>query len=434
METLQREMIKMQEHNNILSSKLDDTHKQLHEQQSHSAQLPGGLERTTRLRQERSLRSVPKPSDREAGKQLAQDRPSTSRRLFVPTSAEHNQEYQVYSDCRDRINHRRRERQTSPIHVQAKLNDRHLEALGPKSPLRRRYNEIGLEETDESDYIPTSLGTTLSRQSTTLGSARGNDWRQGRPTVGSEAQGHEGHLPIGPRTVEPFGTDLPTTDPTIRLLLQKVSRIEEEQNQIRTPTWGKTDRLYSADDLYTIRQGDSEPLREYAARFSHEYSRCLETDDRAAFGAFKSGLRASQFRYLVHNSKSGLMKQATIHAKAEHFNSKGMPSASGPSATTGQPSFPTYDNFQPRQTTIQVPYRTAPTVPAPYTPGDKRRDSFQGRQDGGKRNKESGGRNFRSTKIDRPPEVFTILNSSYEHVLMAENQMIPKPSLRKLPR
>ncbi|CAL9020833.1 unnamed protein product [Prunus brigantina] len=52
----------------------------------------------------------------------------------------------------------------------------------------------------------------------------------------------------------------------------------------------QTDRLYSADDLYTI--------REYAARFSHEYSRCPETDDRAAFGAFKSGLRASQFRYL----------------------------------------------------------------------------------------------------------------------------------------
>ncbi|CAL9005247.1 unnamed protein product, partial [Prunus brigantina] len=111
--------------------------------------------------------------------------------------------------------------------------------------------------------------------------------------------------------------------------------------------------------------GTSEPLREYAARFSHEYSRCPETDDRAAFGAFKSGLQASQFRYL---------KQAAIHAKAEHFNSKGMASASGPSANSGQPSSPTYDRFQPRQTTIQVPYRTTPTVPAPYTPGDKRRD------------------------------------------------------------
>ncbi|CAL9010720.1 unnamed protein product, partial [Prunus brigantina] len=218
---------------------------------------------------------------------------------------------------------------------------------------------------------------------------------------------------------EPFGTDLPPTDPTIRLLLQKVNRIEEEQNQTRTPAWGK-------------------PLREYAARFSHEYSRCPETDDRAAFGAFKSGLRASQFRYQVHSSNwttyGELMKQAAIHAKAEHFNSKGMPSASNPSVTTGQPPAPAYDPFQPQQTTVQTPYRTAPSLPTSYTHGDKRRDTFQGRQDGAKRNKESGGRNFRSAKSDRPPEVFTILNTSYERVLMAENQMIPKPSLRKLPR
>ncbi|CAL9021464.1 unnamed protein product, partial [Prunus brigantina] len=151
------------------------------------------LEQTTQLRQEQSQRSVPRPSNRDAEEQLAQGRPSTSRRLFVPTPAEHHQEYQVYSDCRDRINHRRWERQTSPIHVQANLNDRHLEVLGPKSPSRRRYAEVGLEETDESDYVPTSLGTTLSRQSTTIGSARRNDRRQGGPTK------REGHLPGSPR-------------------------------------------------------------------------------------------------------------------------------------------------------------------------------------------------------------------------------------------
>ncbi|CAL8168649.1 unnamed protein product [Prunus armeniaca] len=114
----------------------------------------------------------------------------------------------------------------------------------------------------------------------------------------------------------------------------------------------QTDRLYSADDLYTIRQGDSEPLREFAARFSHEYSRCPEIDDRAAFDAFKSGLQASQFRYLVHSSNwttyGELMKQAAIHAKDEHFNSNGMPSASpGQTASTNQPSASTYDRFPP---------------------------------------------------------------------------------------
>ncbi|CAL9024300.1 unnamed protein product [Prunus brigantina] len=374
---------------------------------------------------------------------------------------------------------------------------------------------IGLEETDESDYIPTSLGTTPSRQSTACGSARRSDRRQWGPTTGHEAQGHEGQLPTVRQMAEPFGTNLPPTDPTLRLLIQKVNWIEEEQNQIRTPTWGKvqlgpftsrirlyrldkevqalrisfysgvedpvthihtfqsalgckgltdegqcllfpstlaraalnsfyrlepgtTDRLYSADDLYTIRQGDSEPLREYSAKFSHEYSRCPEIDDRGAFGTFKSGLRASQFHYLVHSSNwttyGELMKQAAIHAKAEHFNSIGMPSASiGPTTNTGQPSAPTYDHFPPHQIANQAPYRTAPTIPAPYATGDKRKDSFQGRQDGGKRNKELGGQNFRNTKSDRPPEVFTILNSTYEHVLMVENQMIPKPSLRKLP-
>ncbi|CAL2277534.1 unnamed protein product [Prunus armeniaca] len=91
----------------------------------------------------------------------------------------------------------------------------------------------------------------------------------------------------------------------------------------------QTDRLYSADDLYMLRQGKDEPLREYAARFSHEYSRCPENDDRAAFGAFKSGLRESNFRYLVHNNLwntyAELMKQAAIHAKVEYFNSKRKP-------------------------------------------------------------------------------------------------------------
>ncbi|CAL2224568.1 unnamed protein product [Prunus armeniaca] len=56
------------------------------------------------------------------------------------------------------------------------------------------------------------------------------------------------------------------------------------------------DCLYFADDLYTIWQREDEPLREYVACFSHEYSRCLKTDDRAAYGAFKSGFRSSHFR------------------------------------------------------------------------------------------------------------------------------------------
>lgn len=46
-----------------------------------------------------------------------------------------------------------------------------------------------------------------------------------------------------------------------------------------------------------------------------------------------------------------------------------------------------------------------------------------------------GGRNdIRSLKKARPEETFTLLNSTYEYVLMAKNHMISKPSNRKLPR
>ncbi|KAI5337776.1 hypothetical protein L3X38_017047 [Prunus dulcis] len=44
----------------------------------------------------------------------------------------------------------------------AKLNDRHLDVLYLKSPLRQTYKVLGLEETDEPDYILTSLETTIS--------------------------------------------------------------------------------------------------------------------------------------------------------------------------------------------------------------------------------------------------------------------------------
>lgn len=54
-------------------------------------------------------------------------------------------------------------------------------------------------------------------------------------------------------------------------------------------------------------------------------------DYQVAFGAFKSGIRSSHFRYLGHSSNwrtyGEVMKQAAIHAKVEYFNSKIGPSA-----------------------------------------------------------------------------------------------------------
>ncbi|CAL2251411.1 unnamed protein product [Prunus armeniaca] len=202
----------------------------------------------------------------------------------------------------------------------------------------------------------------------------------------------------------------------------------------------QTDRLYSADDLYMLRQGEDKPLREYAARFSHEYSRCPDTDDRAAFGAFKSGLRESNFRYLVHsnpwNTYAELMKQAAVHAKAEYFNSK------------RSPAIPAYNPFaDPSPASVPIPAPPQHSAPAPSTQGaqhPKRKDSYQHTFNNNKRGRhgnhhQSSGSNPPRTN-DRAPlpfspkprfEVFTTLNTTYENVLVHEAPIIPQPPSRK---
>ncbi|XP_034197018.1 uncharacterized protein LOC117612439 [Prunus dulcis] len=166
------------------------------------------------------------------------------------------------------------------------------------------------------------------------------------------------------------------------------------------------DRLYSADDLYTIRQREDEPLREYAARFSHEYSRCPETDDKAAYGAFKSGLRSSHFRYLVHSSNwrtyDELMKHAAVHAKAEYFNSK--PSVSARREDTEPNAYPAKTQAYERVDS--------------YSTDHKRKDNRADRRDQLKKGKGRYGRNDNRGPLpnrDHVNEVFTLLNTTYEH-------------------
>ncbi|KAM0980058.1 hypothetical protein ACFX2C_015819 [Malus domestica] len=62
----------------------------------------------------------------------------------------------------------------------------------------------------------------------------------------------------------------------------------------------QTDRLHSTDDLYTIHQKSDESLQEYAGRFSHEYSRCTEADDKTALKAFTAGLHDCFFKYMIN--------------------------------------------------------------------------------------------------------------------------------------
>ncbi|CAL8169371.1 unnamed protein product [Prunus armeniaca] len=160
----------------------------------------------------------------------------------------------------------------------------------------------------------------------------------------------------------------------------------------------QTDRLYSTVDLYTVRQRKDKPLWEYVARFSHEYLRCSETDDRAAYGAFKSGLRSSHFQYLVHSSNwrtyDELMKQAAVHAKAEYFNSK-----SGPS-TRQEESAP----------------KSYPGWTDDSLAGHKRKDDRDNRQGSSKKGRGKYSHNDHRAPLpnhDRAQEVFTLLNTTY---------------------
>ncbi|KAM1734298.1 hypothetical protein ACFX11_019802 [Malus domestica] len=91
----------------------------------------------------------------------------------------------------------------------------------------------------------------------------------------------------------------------------------------------QTDHLHSVDDLYTIRQKPDESLRKYACRFSHEYSRCAEADDKTALKAFTVGLRDCFFKYMINantwKTYSEVMAQAYNHASAEARTYQGKP-------------------------------------------------------------------------------------------------------------
>ncbi|KAM1879012.1 hypothetical protein ACFX13_041643 [Malus domestica] len=96
----------------------------------------------------------------------------------------------------------------------------------------------------------------------------------------------------------------------------------------------QTDRLHSADDLYTICQKPDESLQEYAGRFSHEYYRCAETDDKTALKAFTAGLRDCFFKYMINantwKTNSEVMAQAYNHAFAEVRTYQGKPPTTTP--------------------------------------------------------------------------------------------------------
>ncbi|CAL9016409.1 unnamed protein product, partial [Prunus brigantina] len=342
--------------------------------------------------------------------------PAPSKQLVVPASRDQpHVPKKVYSDYRHRINDKQTERHRSPIRVNANLKDPRMRVLGRKSPIRRVQGlesgsehdngDIPSEETESScrSVTPTKKSKKWRTTGLALKNPFGESFGQDHLPNALDAHSRKGiysHCGYRCKGLSDEGQCLLFPSSLSEAALNWFYRLEpgtvdsfDELKQIFLNHFMiQTDRLYSADDLYTIRQGEDEPLREYAARFSHEYSRCLETDDRAAYGAFKSGLWSSHFRYLVHSSNwstyDELMKQAAVHAKAEYFNSK-----FGPTARQEE---------------------SAPKA--------------------SKKGRGKHGRNDHRAPLpnhDRAQEVFTLLNTTYEAVLMNEHERIPKPTNRK---
>ncbi|KAM1005709.1 hypothetical protein ACFX1T_002580 [Malus domestica] len=114
-----------------------------------------------------------------------------------------------------------------------------------------------------------------------------------------------------------------------RLPPETVESFEELRKLFVSQHIFQTDRLHSADNLYTIRQKPDESLREYAGRFSHEYSRYAEADDKTALKAFTVGLRDCFFKYMINANSwktySEVMAQAYNHASAEARTYQGKP-------------------------------------------------------------------------------------------------------------
>ncbi|KAM1882022.1 hypothetical protein ACFX13_003571 [Malus domestica] len=92
----------------------------------------------------------------------------------------------------------------------------------------------------------------------------------------------------------------------------------------------QTDHLHSVDDLYTIHQKPNESLREYAGRFSHEYSRCVEADDKTAF------------KYMINvntwKTYSEVMAQTYNHASVKTRTYQGNPHMVNPYQQVGSGS------------------------------------------------------------------------------------------------
>ncbi|KAM1981071.1 hypothetical protein ACFX15_037613 [Malus domestica] len=243
----------------------------------------------------------------------------------------------VYRDCRDFL----KQRQENPLHICSKINNPRIsEKLGPlprPKPTTNLEKEQQVLEEHEGDgdlrkKFPVVHGSTqdllvlqLFEEVNKLKAERQAeipDWNQPRPG------------PLTRRSLDTFFKRRQNKSLVYNYVLEGMTQLNTLTSL--SPPWHircismkrDTDRLYSTDDLYIIRQKPNESLREYAGRFSHEYSRCAEVDDKIALKAFTAGLRDCFFKYMINantgKTYSEVMAQAYNHASAEPSTTRGI--------------------------------------------------------------------------------------------------------------
>ncbi|CAL9011200.1 unnamed protein product, partial [Prunus brigantina] len=398
MTSLRKEMAKLQEHNNLLSSKVDETQPLLNQQETQNIQV---------MEPSQSLQT---PDRQKKGKKGAKGTPAPSKQLVVPAPRDQpHVPKKVYTDCRHRINEKEAERQRSPIRINARLRGSRLKVLGDKSPLRKfqgleseRIQKMEDDRTrsQEPDWGKLRLGHFTERIK------KSRQDREVQPlhipfytsvedplthlhsfqsTVGCKGLSDEGQCLLFPSSLTEAALNW-----FYRLEPGTVDSFDELKQIFLNHFMIQTDRLYSADDLYTIRQREDEPLREYAARFSHEYP-------RTAYDAFKSGLRSSHFRRRQSTPRLNIL--------------------------TPSPGLQFSRGNQHRRATLGGL--------TTLRQGTSDCDNWQGSS---KKGRGKYGRNDHRASLpnhDRAREVFTLLNTTYEAVLMNEDDQIPKPNTRK---
>ncbi|KAM2212487.1 hypothetical protein ACFX1S_022780 [Malus domestica] len=241
-----------------------------------------------------------------------------------------------------------------------------------------------------------------------------------------------------------------------RLPPETVDSFEELRKLFVSQHIFQTDRLHSADDLYTIHQKPDESLREYVGRFSHKYSCCAEADDKTALKAFTAGLRDCFFKYMINantwKTYSEVMAQAYNHASAEARTYQGKPPIATPYQQVGSGS-----QIQPNektstfQTAAVPPLALLNTLPSQqtYQSQGKRKDLhphqsyFSKRSKGHYRdNQEYHHDNPRpqtvntvgQTRVKIAPtpryEAYKPLNATFVAIYPSIAHLIPKPKLR----